>query len=158
MHHLPSTGFTALFTTRDIYTTSVLVLLAAAGRHPRLLEHALVKRFTLHIYIYIYTHICVYMHNIYTYICIYIYINTCLLIYIYIYIYIYIHCSVRFLACAYTYGSFYFVCDHGKHRNAKRYNFGCNLFVLPSLFQKLHPKSYCLAKETSVYNFITRTK
>ena len=31
-----------------------------------------------------------------------------------------------------TYGSFHFVCDHGKHRNAKRYNFGCN-FVVPPL-------------------------
>ena len=28
-----------------------------------------------------------------------------------------------------TYGGFYFVCDHGKHRNAKRYNFGCNLLL-----------------------------
>ena len=26
-----------------------------------------------------------------------------------------------------AYGGFYFVCDHGKHRHAKRYNFGCNL-------------------------------
>ena len=31
------------------------------------------------------------------------------------------------------YGGFYFVCDHGKHRNAKRYNLGCNSFFLPSL-------------------------
>ena len=28
---------------------------------------------------------------------------------------------------------------------------------LPSLSQKLHPKSYRLAKQTSLYNFITRT-
>ena len=37
----------------------------------------------------------------------------------YIYIYIYIH--------TYICGGFYFVCDHGKHRTAKRYKFGCNL-------------------------------
>ena len=26
-------------------------------------------------------------------------------------------------------GGFYFVCDHEKHRNAKRYNYGCNLLL-----------------------------
>ena len=31
-------------------------------------------------------------------------------------------------------GGFYFGCDHGKHRNATRYDLWCNLFFLPSLF------------------------
>ena len=26
-------------------------------------------------------------------------------------------------------GGLYFVCDNGKHRNAKRYNFGCNFLL-----------------------------
>ena len=60
------------------------------------------------------------------------------------------------------YGGFYFVCDHGKHGSAKRYNFVCNLFVLPSLFgqvrgvkQKLHPKSYRLATDnlTMIFHY-----
>ena len=46
------------------------------------------------------------------------------------------------------YGGFYFVCDHGQHRNAKRYNFGRNFSHPPCLSQKLHPKSYRLAKRT----------
>ena len=33
-----------------------------------------------------------------------------------------------------THGGFYFVCDHGEHRNVKRHNFGCNFFFLLSLF------------------------
>ena len=28
-------------------------------------------------------------------------------------------------------GGFYFICDRDKHRNAKRYNFGCNSFSSP---------------------------
>ena len=55
-------------------------------------------------------------------------------------------------------GGFYFVFDYGK-RNAKRYNFGCNLFLfLPFMSQKSHPKSYRLAKNTSLHKFITQTK
>ena len=53
-----------------------------------------------------------------------------------------------------------FLSDHGKRRNARRYNLGCNLFFpsLPVPKEKLHPKPYHLAKETWLHNFITRTK
>ena len=44
-----------------------------------------------------------------------------------------------------TYGGFYFICDHGKHRNAKQYDVVCNLFVRGAK-QKLHPRSYHVAK------------
>ena len=56
-------------------------------------------------------------------------------------------------------GGLYFVCDHGKHRNAKRYKFGCNMSFLPSLFgqvrggkEQIHPTSYRLS--TKWYCFV----
>ena len=62
-------------------------------------------------------------------------------------------------------GGFYFVCDQGKHRNAKRYNFGCIFcyysppcvtfvcLLLPvPKEKKLHTKSYHLAKVTHYIN------
>ena len=55
-----------------------------------------------------------------------------------------------------TDGGFYFVCDHGKHGNAKRYNCGCNF--VSSLSRKLHQKSYRLAKITWLHNFITQAQ
>ena len=48
------------------------------------------------------------------------------------------------------------VCDHGKHRNDKRYNFECNCLV--GAKQNLHPKPYRLAKQNSLCNVIARTK
>ena len=55
------------------------------------------------------------------------------------------------------YRGFYSVCDHGKRRIAKRYNFRCILF-LPSLSKKLHPKIVLFSKHNSLYNFTTQTK
>ena len=53
-----------------------------------------------------------------------------------------------------TYGGFYFMYDHGKHRNTKRYNVGCNL--LGGRHNKYIPKSYRLANTHSLHNFITQ--
>ena len=40
------------------------------------------------------------------------------------------------------------ICDHGKHRNAKRHN--CWLIFCQRAKQQLHPKSYDLAKHNSL--------
>ena len=69
------------------------------------------------------------------------------------------HLHVLTITRELPHGGLYFVCDHRKHRNTKRYTCGCNLFLfLPSLSQKLHPKSHRLANTTSLYHSITRTK
>ena len=52
---------------------------------------------------------------------------------------------------------FYLVRDHSKHRNAKRYNFGCNL-PLRGAKQELHRKPHRLAKRNSQYNFLTQAE
>ena len=66
--------------------------------------------------------------------------------YIHIYIYIYIYTNICICIhmshasrlpldgrpvseLTFRHGGFYFVCDHGKHRNAKLYNFWCNLLL-----------------------------
>ena len=91
---------------------------------------------------------------IYIYICMYTRISLSLSLYIDIYIererdvyiYIYIH----------TYGSVYFACDHGKHRNAERYVCGSNLLSSPPC-----PKSYTqnrtVEQHIPHYRFITQT-
>ena len=45
----------------------------------------------------------------------------CVCMYVCMCVYIYIY------TCIYVPEGFYFVCDRGKHRNAKRFNFGCNM-------------------------------
>ena len=50
-----------------------------------------------------------------------------------------------------TYGDFYFVCHHSKHRNAKRYNFGCNCFPSPAC-----PKSYTQNRTVQQTNIAIR--
>ena len=54
------------------------------------------------------------------------------------------------------YGGFCFACDHGKHRNAKRY-ICCGVTSLRGAKQQsqLHPKPYRLATTSSLHNFIT---
>ena len=51
-----------------------------------------------------------------------------------------------------TCGGLCFVCDHGKHRNAKRYNFGCNLLSSPPC-----PTSYTQIVPFSKHNLTTNT-
>ena len=43
----------------------------------------------------------------------------------------YYSASRVWLVVCYADGGLSFVCEHGKHRNAERYNFGCNLFSSP---------------------------
>ena len=69
----------------------------------------------------------------------YVYMHT----YIYIYIYIYIGHSP--MLCKDACGGFYFVCDHGKHGNAKQCYFGCNLWLRRQT-QKLRPKLHLATK------------
>ena len=70
-------------------------------------------------------------------------------------------CSLLLVATTtkfYLYGGFYFVCDHGKYRKAKRYNFGCNrLFVPPLPVPKVTPKIVPFSNSNSLYDFMTRT-
>ena len=57
----------------------------------------------------------------------------------------------------YICGGFYFVCDHGRRRNAKRYNFGCS-FLLGGEANKCYTrKSYRLANINSLCDSITQT-
>ena len=50
----------------------------------------------------------------------------------------------------------FLVCDHGKHRNAKLYNFGSNLCFIP--VPKVTPKMVPFCKICSLHKFIIRTK
>ena len=75
---------------------------------------------------------------------------------IYIHICIYALC-ISITQYIYIYTCFCFVCDHGKHRNAKRYNLVCNLLLFVLCLRLLmfcwsgrggetdifHPKLYC---------------
>ena len=53
-------------------------------------------------------------------------------------------------------GGLCFVRDHGEHRNAKRYNSGCDMFW--GAKQHLHTKQYRLAKNDLLRNVIAQTK
>ena len=48
---------------------------------------------------------------------------------------------------------FYFVCDHGKHRNAKRYKFGCNLILGGE--RKVTPKTVSFSQKrlTMIFHY-----
>ena len=104
-------------------------------------------------YIYIYTHIYIYIYYVYIYIFVYsLHTHTCVYIYIYTYIHIYIYIYTGGRTRAFVFkrrcGSFYLVYDHGKHRNAKRYNFGCNLLggetkVTPKVVPFSEKKPHC---------------
>ena len=59
------------------------------------------------------------------------------------------------LRCLETYGGLYFVCDHGKHRNAKRYNIVCN-FVQGGE-TRVTPKTVPFSK-TNLTNYITELR
>ena len=53
-------------------------------------------------------------------------------------------------------GGFYSFCDHGKHRNAKLYNSGCNLLFRGET--RITPKTVPFSNNNSLHNFITQTK
>ena len=54
------------------------------------------------------------------------------------------------------YGGFYFVCDHGKHRNAKRYNFGCNFVIRYET--KVTPKTAPFSETDLIINVVALHK
>ena len=64
----------------------------------------------------------------------------------------------RYLSCGHRFrrGCFHFVCDHGKHRNAKRYNFGCNFVIRYET--KVTPKTAPFSETDLIINVVALHK